>query len=107
MRSIYFLVVVVLAAKTMVSKVKGCELAVIGGGCPDYNACVETCRPCFRGIGSVAVYCRPAGGGIPYDQCVCRMKHGAPCDPPAPPQCPRPWPPHAATASNLNEQTHV
>ena len=61
------------ATITMVPKVNGCEIAVIGGGCPDIKACLETCRPCYRGVGMVNVYCLPAGGGIPFDQCICRM----------------------------------
>ncbi|OMO85649.1 hypothetical protein COLO4_21519 [Corchorus olitorius] len=73
----------------MVLKVNGdCPLAVTGGGCPDLNKCTETCRPCYRGVGKVTAFCKPAGGGIPVDQCICDFSEGAPCNPPAPPQCP-------------------
>lgn len=81
--------VVVFAVKNMVPKVNGeCQLAVTGGGCPDVNKCVETCRPCYRGIGRITAFCRPAGGGIPFDECVCAFSRGAPCNPPGPPKCP-------------------
>ncbi|KAJ0093099.1 hypothetical protein Patl1_25312 [Pistacia atlantica] len=72
---------------------KGCELAVRGGGCPDVNACVAICEPCYRGIGKIRAFCRSAGGGIPFDECICSFSKGAPCNPPAPPKCPGPWPP--------------
>ncbi|KAJ0035960.1 hypothetical protein Pint_24760 [Pistacia integerrima] len=72
---------------------KGCELAVRGGGCPDVNACVAICEPCYRGIGKIRAFCRSAGGGIPFDECICSFAKGAPCNPPAPPKCPGPWPP--------------
>lgn len=67
-----------------------CQLAVIGGGCPDTRACLETCRPCYRGYGIISVFCRPAGGGIPFDECICEFKKGAPCNPIGPPRCPKP-----------------
>lgn len=66
----------------------GCMVAVIGGGCPNPAACVETCRPCYKGIGEVKAFCRPAGGGIPYDQCICSFAKGAPCNPPGCPKSP-------------------
>lgn len=79
----------VVAVKNMVSKVEGgCQLAVKGGGCPEVKQCVETCRPCYRGIGQLTAFCRSAGGGIPFDECMCYFSHGAPCKLPAPPQCP-------------------
>ncbi|KAG4910401.1 hypothetical protein JHK82_056427 [Glycine max] len=90
---------------SVISKGNSCELSVIGGGCPDLKECTETCRPCYRGIGEVHAYCVPASGGIPYDQCVCRMMNGAPCNPAGPPICPRPWPPTATIATN-HSQTH-
>ncbi|KAI4317870.1 hypothetical protein L6164_025701 [Bauhinia variegata] len=98
--SLFLVLLALLSAKTMVS---GCQQAVIGGGCPDLSQCMETCRPCYRGIGEVHVFCRPAGGGILFDECVCSMEKGAPCNPPGPPQCPRPWPPPATSATNLTE----
>jgi hypothetical protein len=67
-----------------------CELAVIGGGCPNLNECMLTCQPCYRGVGRITAFCRPAGGGIPFDQCICSFKKGAPCSPKGPPKCPRP-----------------
>ncbi|XP_039016891.1 uncharacterized protein LOC120147639 isoform X1 [Hibiscus syriacus] len=77
------------SAQNMVSMVEGgCQLAVKGGGCPEVNRCVETCRPCYRGVGQITAFCRSAGGGIPFDECVCYFSHGAPCNLPAPPQCP-------------------
>jgi hypothetical protein len=41
-----------------------CELAVIGGGCPNLNECMLTCQPCYRGVGRITAFCRPGGGGI-------------------------------------------
>ncbi|KAL4642328.1 hypothetical protein ACB092_02G008400, partial [Castanea dentata] len=76
------------ATITVVPKVNGCEIAVISGGCPDIKTCLVTCRPCYRGVGMVNVYCGPAGGGIPFDQCICRISRGAPCSPVGPPHCP-------------------
>lgn len=80
--------------------VAACTQAVIGGGCPDVKQCVEVCRPCYRGIGQISVFCRPAGGGIPVDQCVCSFKSGAPCNPPSPPRCPGKWPPADEISAN-------
>ncbi|KAG4182647.1 hypothetical protein ERO13_A09G056800v2 [Gossypium hirsutum] len=89
--SFNFLLVLVIftSVKNMVSKVEaGCELAVKGGGCPKVKQCAETCRPLYRGIGQITAFCRSAGGGIPFDECMCYFSHGAPCKLPAPPQCP-------------------
>ena len=65
-------------------------LAVIGGGCPDPEKCRETCIPCYRRIGHITAFCRPAGGGIPFDECVCDFTGGARCDPTSGPHCPKP-----------------
>ncbi|GAV80601.1 hypothetical protein CFOL_v3_24061 [Cephalotus follicularis] len=91
----FHLLVLLLAftsVKNMMQKVDavGCEVAVRGGGCPDIKKCIETCLPCFRGIGRINAYCRLAGGGIPFDECICRFSKGAPCYPPSPPRCPKP-----------------
>ncbi|KAF5736884.1 hypothetical protein HS088_TW14G01039 [Tripterygium wilfordii] len=77
-----------------------CELATRGGGCPNVKECVEVCRPCYRGIGQILVYCHSAGGGVPFDECMCRFTKGAPCNPSAPPRCPNLWPPQDAGALN-------
>ncbi|KAJ0093098.1 hypothetical protein Patl1_25313 [Pistacia atlantica] len=101
--SFYLLVAMLVFAsvKSMLPKVEGaCEKATIGGGCPDVSKCVELCRPCYRGVGIIAVFCRAAGGGIPYDQCICSFKRGAPCDPPAPPRCPALWSPPVENTLN-------
>ncbi|GKV42427.1 hypothetical protein SLEP1_g49834 [Rubroshorea leprosula] len=69
----------------------GCTYAVPGGGCPDVQKCLnDVCRPCYRGVGRIEAVCRAAGGGIPFDECLCIFKNGAPCNPPAPPKCPGP-----------------
>ncbi|XVF63073.1 hypothetical protein PTKIN_Ptkin09bG0059500 [Pterospermum kingtungense] len=89
--SFHFLLLLLIftSVKNMVPKVNGgCQLAVKGGGCPDVNKCVETCSPCYRGVGQITAFCRPAGGGIPFDECICYFSHGAPCNPPGPPKCP-------------------
>ncbi|KAI6691087.1 hypothetical protein NL676_027915 [Syzygium grande] len=76
------------AGASIMLRVEACSIAVVGGGCPDHEKCRETCIPCWRGVGQIASYCRPAGGGIPYDQCICDFKNGAPCPPPGLPKCP-------------------
>ena len=83
------------AGKFLDEKVDACYLETIGGGCPDVNACMETCRPCYRGIGVVLPYCVAPGGGINYWRCRCDFRKGAPCPPPGPPTCPAPPPPPA------------
>ncbi|KAL5785594.1 hypothetical protein ACOSQ2_007986 [Xanthoceras sorbifolium] len=102
--SSYLLLIVLVCAsvETMVRKAEAdCEKATVGGGCPNVKECVETCRPCYRGVGVVRVYCLAAGGGFPYARCVCSFYKGAPCNPPAPPSCPRPW--HGADHVALNK----
>ena len=82
------------------SVLDACELATIGGGCPDILKCKETCLPCFQGVGEVSFYCRPANAAIPYDECVCSMSKGAPCNVPG---CPKPWnPPSPSSEGNVN-----
>ncbi|XWS13676.1 hypothetical protein CRYUN_Cryun36dG0058800 [Craigia yunnanensis] len=71
--SFYFLLLLLIftSVKNMVPKVNGdCQQAVKGGGCPDVSKCVETCRPCYRGVGQITAFCRSAGGGIPFDECA-------------------------------------
>ncbi|KAJ7980006.1 Vicilin-like protein [Quillaja saponaria] len=59
-----------------------CEVSFLGGGCPDNKLCLETCRPCYKGIGWVDAFCLNDFGGLPIgDRCVCRFRDGAPCPP--------------------------
>jgi hypothetical protein len=51
-----------------------CELAVISGGCPNEDECMLTCQPCYRGFRVISAFCRPSGGGIPFDQCICSLR---------------------------------
>ncbi|OIS98562.1 hypothetical protein A4A49_33486 [Nicotiana attenuata] len=88
-----------LSVKSMVPSAEACYLDSTPGGCPDKNACAETCRPCYRGIGLVYSYCVAPGGGLPYWICRCDMKNGAPCQPVGPPICPKP----PATARYFNQ----
>ena len=74
----------------MIPMASACQLAVIGGGCPDPEKCRETCIPCYRRIGHITAFCRPVGGGIPFDECVCDFTGGARCDPTSGPHCPKP-----------------
>ncbi|KAK4758429.1 hypothetical protein SAY87_019730 [Trapa incisa] len=74
---------------------ESCTVSVIGGGCPNLAACTETCRPCYIGNGQIRAFCQPAGGGIPYDQCICSFYEGAPCIPRG---CPK-QPPLSVTTS--------
>ena len=67
-----------------------CELAVIGGGCPNEDECMLTCQPCYWGFRVISAFCRPSGGGIQIDQCICSFKKGVPCSPCGPPKCLRP-----------------
>ncbi|KAH9703946.1 putative ribosomal large subunit pseudouridine synthase SVR1 [Citrus sinensis] len=99
----------VLLVLSIFTSANACELAVRGGGCPDdVQECIKLCGPCFRGIGKVVAFCRPAGGGVPFDECVCSFTEGAPCPPPGPPRCPGPWqPPPASNAEISFNQTHV
>ncbi|KAL6971706.1 hypothetical protein U1Q18_031388, partial [Sarracenia purpurea var. burkii] len=76
--------------QNMVLTTDACYIETIGGGCPDQNACYETCRPCYRNVGLVYAYCVPPGGGIPYLRCRCDFQKGAPCPPVGPPACPKP-----------------
>ncbi|KAM0985710.1 hypothetical protein ACFX13_013170 [Malus domestica] len=88
------------SVKTTITMVNAdCYLATIGGGCPDKHQCEITCSTCNRGVGEVRSFCKPGGGGIPYEQCVCVMAKGAPCSPPPPPKCPD-WP-RALSATNV------
>ncbi|GMN46736.1 hypothetical protein TIFTF001_015931 [Ficus carica] len=97
------LVLVYISGTAMVPLVGACYVSVVGGGCPNVAACRQTCSPCYRGVGRVAAYCRAAGGGIPYESCVCSFSGGAPCPPPGPPRCPNP----PAGAAILTNETHV
>ncbi|WCJ23827.1 hypothetical protein M5689_005830 [Euphorbia peplus] len=75
-------------------------LSTIGGGCPDVNACLETCRPCYRGIGIVTPGCAGPDGPFPYWVCRCYFRNGAPCPPPGPPKCPKTWPSFSNVTQN-------
>lgn len=99
----------IVRACVRVDAANACELAVRGGGCPDdVQECIKLCGPCSRGIGKIVAFCRPAGGGVPFDECVCSFTEGAPCPPPGPPRCPGPWqPPPASNAEISFNQTHV
>jgi len=72
---------------------KSCVLSRIGGGCPDKVKCMQTCRPCYVGIGQVHYYCRHGASPMLYETCVCEMVNGAPCQVPG---CPGNTPPAAA-----------
>uniref|UniRef100_A0A2C9UDJ3 Uncharacterized protein n=1 Tax=Manihot esculenta TaxID=3983 RepID=A0A2C9UDJ3_MANES len=85
-------------------KTKGeCQyVSTIGGGCPDKSQCLETCRPCFRGVGHVVAYCVGPDGPFPYWECRCAFHNNAPCPPLPPPRCPRLWPPPAASSNHTS-----
>ncbi|GAY58336.1 hypothetical protein CUMW_186290 [Citrus unshiu] len=106
MASLSVSIIAFLLVLSIVNPVQGCEVTVRGGGCPgDVEECVKLCGPCWRRIGKVTAFCRSAGGGIPFDECVCSFSDGAPCPPPDPPRCPGPWsPPSPQITFN---QTHV
>ncbi|KAK4357121.1 hypothetical protein RND71_022731 [Anisodus tanguticus] len=72
-------------------RVDACGVETITGGCPNLAACVETCRPCYRGIGKVYSTClKPdPSTGILYWRCRCEMTDGAPCPPRGEPHCPK------------------
>ncbi|KAL3507868.1 hypothetical protein ACH5RR_033250 [Cinchona calisaya] len=87
----FILVFVVAILGIFIDKeVDACYLDSIGGGCPDINKCMETCRPCYRGKGVVYYFCVAPGGGINYWRCRCTFEKGAPCPPVGPPTCPAP-----------------
>ncbi|XP_052191153.1 uncharacterized protein LOC127800534 [Diospyros lotus] len=85
----------------LVPKVEACYLDAINGGCPDKALCLETCRPCYRGIGSVIAHCVAPEGGSLFWRCRCDFKNGAPCPPVGPPPCPKP-PALALSPGNFN-----
>uniref|UniRef100_A0A6N2MUU8 Defensin-like protein n=1 Tax=Salix viminalis TaxID=40686 RepID=A0A6N2MUU8_SALVM len=58
---------------------RGGYLSTIGGGCPDKQQCLETCRPCYRGYGIVYAFCVGPSGPLPYWECRCSFHKGAPC----------------------------
>lgn len=53
----------------------GCGVEVITGGCPDIHACYETCRPCYRGIGTVFVECLKPDSSIGVVDAKWLMEH--------------------------------
>ncbi|KAG5236572.1 vicilin GC72-A [Salix suchowensis] len=81
---------------------RGGYLSRIGGGCPDRQQCLETCRPCYRGYGIIYAFCVGPSGPLPYWECRCSFHKGAPCPPPGPPQCPGRWPRALTNSTTLN-----
>ncbi|KAJ4822092.1 hypothetical protein Tsubulata_041577 [Turnera subulata] len=80
---------VFISGTNMVLKVNGDEcgyLSKMGGGCPDINKCIQTCNPCYRGIGEIVAACASTTGE-PWQECRCYFNKGAPC-PHGPPKCP-------------------
>ncbi|KAI4317871.1 hypothetical protein L6164_025702 [Bauhinia variegata] len=55
-----------------------CYAYFLGGGCPNTKACLETCRPCYKGVGHVLTWCQRQ---LDIYTCVCGFKDGAPCPP--------------------------
>ncbi|KAM0985243.1 hypothetical protein ACFX2I_012471 [Malus domestica] len=73
--------VVFCSVKMLVPKVeaKDCEISWSGGGCPDSKKCLETCRPCYVGIGKVVSWCYQ--DFAPFWRCICSFSKGVPCPP--------------------------
>lgn len=69
---------------------------------PRYKPMRGNLSSLLPGVGEIHAYCRPAGGGVPFNECVCSMQKGASCNVTRPPQCPRPWPPPSSGDSNVN-----
>ncbi|WCJ23824.1 hypothetical protein M5689_005827 [Euphorbia peplus] len=103
--SIFFILFLVLSASDKGASNSCDYLSILGGGCPNVNECMDTCRPCYRGIGKVIADCAaPSRPFRPYWECRCYFTKGAPCPPHGPPKCPKKWP--SSSSVNQNHTLH-